>query len=112
MPQYPHCYVLVPEHLRPASLGFRVTSLILFNADGAGGYPSYPGPTYRNGSHEETTFGAIHSITCSWQPAQARVHSPNSLLVHAEMDVNQHVLVAGGDFPCPVGTQHCCWPGR
>lgn len=49
---------------------------MLFNADGADGYPGHSGPTFRNGSREETTFGAIHSTTC----CLAGGESPCSLL--------------------------------
>lgn len=87
------------------AFGTQGDSLMLFNADGPDGYPSYPGPTCRNGSCEETAFGAIHSITCSRQSAQARAPSPSSLLVHAETDVTLQPLARAalpeGSPPAP-----------
>ena len=126
-PQYPCCYAPVPLLPCPSArtpptgfpswglaFGAQGDSLMLFNADGADGYPGHPGPTCRNGSREETTFGAIHSITCSRQPVQARAPSPSSLLVHAETDVTPQpparaALPEGSPpAPCslgPAGTQ-------
>lgn len=95
-------------------LGHKGTGLILFNAAGADGYAGHPGPTCRKGSHEETTFGAIHSIACSWQTVKARAPSPCSLLVQDKMDVTlqppaHDVLLDGSSpahhSPSSVGTQ-------
>lgn len=69
------------------AFGAQGNSLMLFNANGADGYPSHPGLTCRKYSHEETTFGAIYSITSSQQPVQGCAPSPSHLLVNAEADV-------------------------
>lgn len=96
------------------AFGAQDNSLMLFNADGADGYPSHPGLTCRNGSREGATFAAVHSITSSLQPAQARAPQPKLPPGSCQDGCHPAALstccLAGGETPAPhspspVGTR-------